>query len=83
MVEGGEGVEGGLEALDEDGVPGEVEEGVGEGGRDAVASRDDDELGVAVEVPVVALGFGGLGGVGLEDVGEDVRLVGFFLWGGG
>jgi hypothetical protein len=47
-----------LEAADEGGVQGEVEEEVGQGGGHGVAAGDDDGLGVAVQVPAVLWGLG-------------------------
>lgn len=68
-----------LEALDEDGVPCQVEEGVCQGCGHAVTARDDDELGVTMQIPPVSLGFGALVVCG-ENPGEDVWLLRLFLW---
>lgn len=69
-----EGIELFLQPRNEGGVMGEMEEDVGQGCSHTVAARDDDELGVAVQVPPVTLRLGALL-VCRQDPREDVGLV--------
>src|SRR4051794_21253064 len=78
MFNAGECIKLRLEALDENRVPRQVEEDVGQCRRHTVAACNDNQLGVTVQVPAVPLSLGALVVCG-ENSGEDVGLLGLLL----
>jgi hypothetical protein len=73
-----QGVKLGLQPLNQHRVPGQMEENVSQCCSNAVTARDDDQLGVSVEVQLVTLRLGAFVVCG-QDAGEDVWLLRLFL----